>query len=74
MASFAGLLPLRCPSQLDDPKVRQRVISLTEGVTGRIFRLMEAVGIAAIRSGREMVDADCCTGTSKSASCGYVRQ
>lgn len=57
MASFAGLLPLRRPSLLDAQEVRQRVIALTEGVTGRIFRLMEALAIAAIRSGREMIDA-----------------
>lgn len=58
MASFAGLLPLRRPSQLDHPDVRSRVIALTQGVTGRIFRLMEAVAIAAIRSGREMIGPD----------------
>ncbi|WP_313803164.1 TniB family NTP-binding protein [Sphingobium sp.] len=58
MASFAGLLPLRRPSRLDDHEARQRVIALTEGVTGRIFRLMEAVAIGAIRNGREMIDAD----------------
>jgi len=54
LASFAGLLPLRRPSHLDDDQVRRRVLALTDGVTGRIFRLMEAVAIAAIRSGREM--------------------
>ncbi|MBV1692403.1 TniB family NTP-binding protein [Novosphingobium sp. G106] len=58
MVSFAGLLPLRRPSNLDTNEVRQRVIALTAGVTGRIFRLMEAVAIAEIRSGREMIDAD----------------
>jgi hypothetical protein len=58
LASFAGLLPLRQPSNLDATEVRQRVLSLTAGVTGRIFRLMEAVAIAAIRNGREMIDAD----------------
>ncbi|API60227.1 transposase [Tardibacter chloracetimidivorans] len=57
MASFAGLLPLRRPSRLDTNEVRQHVIALTAGVTGRIFRLMEAVAIAAIRDGREMIDA-----------------
>lgn len=57
LASFAGLLPLRRPSTLDTAAVRQRVIALTDGVTGRIFRLMEAVAIAAIRDGRELIDA-----------------
>lgn len=57
IASFAGLLPLRRPSLLDGNDVRQRVLGLTAGVTGRIFRLMEALAIAAIRSGKEMIDA-----------------
>jgi len=57
LASFAGLLPLRQPSALDTPDVHRRVIELTGGVTGRIFRLMEALATAAIRSGREMIDA-----------------
>ena len=57
MVSFAGLLPLRKPSALDNAAVRQRVLALTQGVTGRIFRLMEVVAIAAIRKGREMIDA-----------------
>jgi hypothetical protein len=58
LASFAGFLPLRKPSDLDNAVVRQRILALTRGVTGRIFRLMEATAIAAIRSGREMIDAD----------------
>lgn len=57
MASFAGLLPLRRPSLVDGNDVRHRVLTLTAGVTGRIFRLMEALVIAAIRNGREMIDA-----------------
>ncbi|HUD95455.1 MULTISPECIES: TniB family NTP-binding protein [Sphingomonadaceae] len=57
MASFSGLLPLRLPSQLDANDVRQRVLNLSQGVTGRIFRLMEALAIAAIRNKREMIDA-----------------
>jgi len=57
MISFAGLLPLRRPSQLDTQEERKKVIALTQGVTGRIFRLIEAVAIAAIRNGREMIDA-----------------
>lgn len=56
MASFSGLLPLRSPSPLDSVAVRKRVIELTHGVTGRIFRLMEAAAVQAIRNGREMID------------------
>ncbi|KFG90091.1 TniB [Sphingobium herbicidovorans NBRC 16415] len=57
MASFSGLLPLQRPSVLDVQDVRQRVLALTGGITGRIFRLVEAAAIAAIRNGREMIDA-----------------
>lgn len=57
VVSFAGLLPLRKPSELDTPEVRRRVIELTGGITGRIFRLMEALATTAIRSGREKIDA-----------------
>ena len=38
--------------------MRKRLIQLSEGVTGRIFRLIEEAAIAAIRSGREMMDID----------------
>lgn len=57
LASFSGLLPLRRPSQLDTAEARQRVLALTQGVTGRIFRLIEAAAVAAIRDGRETLDA-----------------
>lgn len=57
LASFSSLLPLRRPSLLDSPEVRRRILALTQGVTGRIFRLIEAAAIAAIRDGRERLDA-----------------
>jgi replication-associated recombination protein RarA len=57
LASFSGLLPLRRPSMLDTVEARQRVLALTQGVTGRIFRLIEAAAVTAIRDGREMLDA-----------------
>lgn len=58
LASFSGLLPLRRASQLDTAEARHRVLALTQGVTGRIFRLIEAAAAAAIRDGREMLDAE----------------
>jgi hypothetical protein len=42
---------------LDTVEARQRVLALTQGVTGRIFRLIEAAAVTAIRDGREMLDA-----------------
>ena len=57
LASLATILPLRRPSRLDAAAVRKRVLELTEGVTVRIFRLIETAAVAAIRSGAECLDA-----------------
>ncbi len=64
--SFAGLLmslgrilPLREPSDFNEAKVRDRIHTLTAGVTARIFRLIETAAEDAIRSGKERIDIDC---------------
>lgn len=53
---LAAILPLHRPSAMDDPRFRRLLMDRTEGVTGRIFRLIENVAIEAIRSGRESID------------------
>lgn len=58
MRTLASTRPLRQRSDLESAPVRKRLIQLSEGVTGRIFRLIEEAAIAAIRSGREMMDID----------------
>lgn len=58
LKSLALILPLRRPSQLEEPAARGRIHALTEGVTARIFRLIESAAEAAIRSGRERLDLD----------------
>lgn len=55
LLSFESILPLRRPSEFRDPKVHQRILSLTEGVLGRICGLLETVAIEAIRSGEERI-------------------
>lgn len=50
------ILPLRRPSQLFDPMARQQILALTDGNTGRLFRLIETVAVEAIASGRESLD------------------
>ena len=55
LLSFESTLPLRQPSAFRDPKVRQRILTLTQGVLGRICRLMETAAVEAIRSGEERV-------------------
>ncbi len=55
LSSLGALLPLRRPSALETSAVRKRVLDLTDGVTVRIFRLIETVAVEAIRSGAECI-------------------
>jgi hypothetical protein len=56
LLSFESILPLHFPSEFRDPKVQQRILSLTEGVLGRICRLVETAAVEAIRTGKERID------------------
>ncbi|AVA23942.1 TniB family NTP-binding protein [Rhizobium sp. NXC24] len=58
LSSLASIFPLRQPSAVTSPAVRRRVLDLTDGVTVRIFRLMETVAADAIHNGRECITAD----------------
>jgi hypothetical protein len=58
LASLATILPLRRPSVLETTAIRKRVLELTDGVTVRIFRLIETVAVEAIRSGVECINPD----------------
>jgi hypothetical protein len=58
LSSLGGILPLRRPSELGTAAARRRVLDLTNGVTVRIFRLMETVAVEAIRNGSECITAD----------------
>lgn len=55
MVTLAAILPLRKPSQLAEDGFRDRVLELTDGNTGRIFRLIETLAVGAIRNGRETI-------------------
>lgn len=55
LKTFASILPLHCPSDLCQPKIRQRILSLTEGITVRICRVLEAAAIAVITDGTERI-------------------
>ena len=58
LKSLGLILPLRRPSDLD-AAVRERIRVLTDGVTARIFRLLEeSAAETAIRSGRERLDLE----------------
>ncbi len=55
LLSFESILPLRQRSEFRDPKVHQRILSLTEGVLVRICRLLETAASEAIRGGQEHI-------------------
>jgi hypothetical protein len=55
LLSFESILPLRLPSEFRDPKVHQRILSLTEGVLVRICRLIETAATEAIHGGQEHI-------------------
>lgn len=55
LLSFESMLPLRRPSEFRDPKVHQRILTLTEGVLVRICRLIETAAVEAIRNGQEQI-------------------
>lgn len=58
LRSLASTRPLRSPSELESPMLRKRLMQLSDGITGRIFRLIEEAAVTAIRSGRERIDED----------------
>lgn len=54
----SAVLPLRQPSLTDTQRFRRLLIDATTGITSRLFRLLETVAVAAIRSGKERIDED----------------
>ena len=55
LLSFESILPMRQLSEFRDARIHQRILSLSEGVLGRICKLMEAAAIEAIHSGEERI-------------------
>lgn len=55
LLSFESILPLHQLSEFRDARIHQRILSLSEGVLGRICKLMEAAAIEAIHSGEERI-------------------
>ena len=58
LASLGAILPLRRASALETTAIRKRVLEMTDGVTVRIFRLIETVAVEAIRTGAECIVED----------------
>jgi hypothetical protein len=58
LASFQSVIPLRRSSDLTSAACRRLLLDRTNGVTVRIVRLLEALAIDAVRSGKECIDRD----------------
>jgi DNA polymerase III delta prime subunit len=58
LASFGASLPLRQASGLREVGLRKRILSLSEGITVRICRLLEEAAVQAILSGRERIELE----------------
>ena len=55
LKSFGAILPLQKRSELWEPKMRKRILSLTDGVMGRVCRLLENAATLAIKTGAECI-------------------
>jgi hypothetical protein len=58
LKSMEQLLPLRKPSNLDDPKIVQRVADLGDGKIGEIWTLMCVAAFKAMEGGKELIDIE----------------
>ncbi|MFC0387839.1 TniB family NTP-binding protein [Muricoccus vinaceus] len=56
LARLVQNLPLRRPSPVDSPSIRALVLERSAGLTTNIFEAFECAAVAAIQSGREMLD------------------
>jgi Bacterial TniB protein len=58
LANFGASLPLRQASGPLEVGLRKRILSLSEGITVRICRLLEEAAVQAILSGRERIELE----------------
>jgi type II secretory pathway predicted ATPase ExeA len=58
LVSFQSTFPLRRSSDLTSPASRRVLLDRTHGVTVRIVRLLEALAVDAVKTGKEQIDLD----------------
>jgi replication-associated recombination protein RarA len=61
LASFEAVLPLQKPSDLVSPSMRRLLLERTQGITVRLVRLLEALAVEAVRSGKERISQESLT-------------
>jgi type II secretory pathway predicted ATPase ExeA len=58
LVSFQSTFPLRRSSDLTSSASRRVLLDRTRGVTVRIVRLLEALAVDAVKTGKEQIDLD----------------
>lgn len=58
LASFEAVLPLQKRSDLVAPSMRRLLLERTQGITVRLVRLLEALAVEAVRSGKERINQE----------------
>ncbi len=66
LSSFERTLHLRAPSQLDEPSMAVRILSMTGGTIGETADLLSRAAVYAIRTGKEQITP------SILERCGYI--
>lgn len=56
LMTFEQMLPLRNPSMLDDQALADRIYSMSDGYIGEISRLLVEAAVAAVKTGKEVID------------------
>lgn len=57
VCAFGKLYPLKKPSNLGERALVQRLLQVSEGITGPCTRLLSLAAVEAIRSSTEIIDA-----------------
>jgi len=55
LATLEAIIPLRNPSQLEEPKLARQILSLSEGILGEILTIVTRAAIRAITTGAEAI-------------------
>jgi len=58
LLSFERVLPLKKPSDLHDPLLAAKILSMSEGTIGELSALLNAAAVHAIGGGIEQITAD----------------
>jgi len=57
LATLGAILPLRNPSELTEPRVASKILSLSEGILGEIVTVVTRSAVRAISTGTEAITA-----------------